>query len=947
VGEVPDRFSVDFQGVRLLGHYLVGAKIAEGGMGAVYRAEDTDLSGKTVVVKVPHPQFLAEPGFRQRFRAEIRDLMDLEHPHVVRILAQGEHDGIPFFVLQHLKGGSLSARLKGAPGARLSPDETAAWLSDVARALDFVHAKGVVHRDVKPGNILFDEHGHVYLSDFGIAKALASTEATITPSGFAPGSPAYMAPEQALGAELSGATDQYALATVVYEALAGRVTHAGNTPLAVLMKKQTEDPSPLATLAPNVPAAASAAVMRALSREPKARFPTCAAFAQAFERGLSSAPPPPAAEPDATRRAPPRAAAPSPPRREEEGAWPPRPARESPWSPATPDRRKANLRKVGLLLVGLAVVGAGAYLFFTRDREPGAFPFGPGPAAGAEIRILRPADSEVVRTNRVEVAAALRGLDVSDRVFVNGRAAPLTTVGISESVEVGPQAENVVTVEVRDAQGGLRATASRRVFQISPTSDRGLPHEIEVVHPLAGQVARESPVLVEAKILGLKTGERVFVNGTFVPVAAPPPVVATVKAADPRAGEAGERVVSVTVQDVLGRTLSFASVAYRWDPSAEAPPPAEPGKEPRVEILEPLDGETLRGLVKVEANLVGVDPGDTVFLNGKEIQLRGAMAPRMTVTGSVDPRNDPDAFGRPGTRQVTVEIRDAKGDVRAKTQSTFQWAPNPPAPASEAVSAFLSGWAEPEGDETDPTTGFPKLVRRTKDGGLMALVPGGTFPMGAVPGNLEAADDESPRHTVTLSKAYYVDVMEVSLGQFRKFAEAAHVSVPEMTLDGTTVLTPAYGVTWEEARLFCAWAGGNLPTEAEWERAARGGHDDFVYPWGSADDVKKRNGGGEDDDGFRRLAPTGSYVPNDFGLYDMAGNVWEWCADWYDDKAYASGRNTDPSGPVTGTEKVLRGSAWNSAAEGGPFDHRVSRRLSAAPGERVFSYGFRCSKRLP
>ena len=147
--------------------------------------------------------------------------------------------------------------------------------------------------------------------------------------------------------------------------------------------------------------------------------------------------------------------------------------------------------------------------------------------------------------------------------------------------------------------------------------------------------------------------------------------------------------------------------------------------------------------------------------------------------------------------------------------------------------------------------------------------------------------------------------------------------------------------------MYAAWVGAELPTEAQWERAAKGGHDDYIHPWGLTDDVKRRNGGGEDKDGFARVAPVKSYQPNDFGLYDMAGNVWEWCADWYGETYYASSPADDPSGPVTGSERVMRGSAWNSAAEGGPSDFRVTERRSGAPGDRLFSVGFRCAKRWP
>jgi serine/threonine-protein kinase len=148
-------------------------------MGAVYHAHDEGLDGKRVVVKVPRTRFLAEPGFRQRFHGERKDLRALEHPHVARFLAKGEEDGTPLLVLAHLAGRSLRDRL----GRTLlqEPDEVLQWLPDVARTLDCIHGRGVIHRDVKPANVLFDEYGHVYVSDFGIPKALGASDRHASP----------------------------------------------------------------------------------------------------------------------------------------------------------------------------------------------------------------------------------------------------------------------------------------------------------------------------------------------------------------------------------------------------------------------------------------------------------------------------------------------------------------------------------------------------------------------------------------------------------------------------------------------------------------------------------------------------------------------------------------------------------------------------------------------
>ncbi|MDJ0523713.1 MAG: serine/threonine-protein kinase [Planctomycetota bacterium] len=286
--DVPDRFSVDFTGLTLLGIYRVVEKMADGGMGSIYLGEDTNL-GRRVVVKVPHARFLGEPGFRGRFRREIDELVRLEHPAIVRILAQGEHDDVPFFVLQYLGGGSLEDVLAASDEPQ-DPEEVLAWFEPIAKTLDYVHARGTVHRDVKPANILFDEDGHVFLSDFGVAKALENEELNLTAAGTGIGSPRYMAPEQAVGDDLTGKADQYALGSMLYEALTSRPPFEQTSAIELLVAKKSSDPEPLAEVAPHVPGAAAEAVMRAMAREPDARHASCLAFLDAYREALRPEP---------------------------------------------------------------------------------------------------------------------------------------------------------------------------------------------------------------------------------------------------------------------------------------------------------------------------------------------------------------------------------------------------------------------------------------------------------------------------------------------------------------------------------------------------------------------------------------------------------------------------------------------------------------------------------
>jgi len=282
-------------GVQLAGRYQVTAKLGEGGMGFVYRATDGRLN-TDVVIKVPRRALMEDREFAKRFAREIQSLVQLAHPHVVKVMDVGEHDGLPFAVMQCLAGGSLQDRhMRNGRPVPMQPRDLVPWLKDVAAALDFLHGQGYVHRDIKPANILFDAHGNSYLGDFGIAKALADREQSkrteaLTGSGMVLGTPEYMAPELIMGQPYDGRVDQYALAVTVYELLSAQGPFAGPNSAAVFVKQTTVLPRPLHEVVPSVPEALSAAVQSALAKDPNQRFPDCAAFAQAVLKAAGAAP---------------------------------------------------------------------------------------------------------------------------------------------------------------------------------------------------------------------------------------------------------------------------------------------------------------------------------------------------------------------------------------------------------------------------------------------------------------------------------------------------------------------------------------------------------------------------------------------------------------------------------------------------------------------------------
>lgn len=249
-----------------IGRYEIRGRLGQGGFAVVYLAFDP-LVDREVAIKVLAGSMALDEAFRRRFFREARTVASLEHPAIVPIYDFGEDDGQPYFVMRRMRGGTLADRLRQAP---LRLGELVPIIARVASALDTAHERGIVHRDVKPGNVLFDEHGQAYLSDFGIARSdMAAT--VVTSPGFL-GTPAYIAPEQARGsAEVTGQADIYALGCMVYECLTGRPPFVAENALALLRMHIGDEPEPPDQLNPDIPPEVSAVVMACLAKDPTER----------------------------------------------------------------------------------------------------------------------------------------------------------------------------------------------------------------------------------------------------------------------------------------------------------------------------------------------------------------------------------------------------------------------------------------------------------------------------------------------------------------------------------------------------------------------------------------------------------------------------------------------------------------------------------------------------
>ncbi len=259
-------------GTRLGGRYELREPVARGGMGEVWRADDPVL-GRTVAIKVVLPSLSAEPGFAERFRTEARAMAALSDPSIVEVYDYGQVDGISYLVMPFIQGESLHELLNRV--GPLAPREAMNVVAQVANALQQAHRSGIVHRDVKPGNLLVRPDGRLMLTDFGIARSVAAEPVT---AGGVVGTAAYLAPEQIAGSPVAPATDLYALGVVAYECLTMTQPFVADSPVGVALKHTHDEPPPLPDA---IPTDVQHVVMRALAKDPDQRWPNAHAMAQA------------------------------------------------------------------------------------------------------------------------------------------------------------------------------------------------------------------------------------------------------------------------------------------------------------------------------------------------------------------------------------------------------------------------------------------------------------------------------------------------------------------------------------------------------------------------------------------------------------------------------------------------------------------------------------------
>src|ERR671933_2043857 len=269
-------------GTQLNGRYRLDARWGAGGMATVYRAFDATLERK-VAIKLMHREIASDSGQLERFRREARAVAQLSHPHIVGVIDAGEDEGRPYIVFEYVEGKTLKERIRAL--GRLPVDESLAYAIEIARALGCAHAHDIVHRDVKPQNVLIDEEASAKVTDFGIARSLRDDG--LTADGRVLGTTDYVSPEQALGHDVNGQSDIYSLGVVLYEMLTGDVPFHGENQISVAMKHVREDLPDIQVRRPEVSATLAAVLDHMTAKDLAVRYPDALSLTHDLEQVLA------------------------------------------------------------------------------------------------------------------------------------------------------------------------------------------------------------------------------------------------------------------------------------------------------------------------------------------------------------------------------------------------------------------------------------------------------------------------------------------------------------------------------------------------------------------------------------------------------------------------------------------------------------------------------------